>query len=133
VGICFQRRLVLTVRWAAPIFAICAAACGSIDHDLYTVRTLYHEARYEDAQAWLTPLSERYFDMTKSQRAALHFFAGMTAYRLAQRDDARHELALAAHIEHEQQGGGPFTSDELVLLYRTLEELRNDRAALMNR
>jgi len=95
------------------------------------VRTLYREARYEDTQTWLAPLSERYFDMTKAQRASWHFFAGMTAYRLAQRDDARHELALAAYIEREQ--GGQFTSDELMLLYRTLEELKHDRAALMNR
>jgi len=103
------------------LWGCAAAACGSVDHDLRAARTLYSDARYEDAEARLAQLRNDYAEMSKPQRAALHFLTGMTAYRLGQPDEALHELALAAHAVREQNN--PLGTEQLALLYRTLEEL----------
>lgn len=103
------------------------AACGGVEQDLRTATQLYADARYEAVQAWITQLRSDYPDMDGRQRAELHYLSGMTAYRLMQPDEALHELALAAHAAREQTNA--LRSEQLALLYRTLEELTASRAA----
>lgn len=122
VNFCVHRLRTQWLRGLVLIYVIYAvAACGSVDHDLQVARALYRDARYEAAEAWLEQLRGDYADMSKSQRAVLHFLTGMTAYRLGQSDEALHELALAAHAAREQ--ANPLGTEQLALLYRTLEEL----------
>ena len=125
----FIRHRVAIACWSSWLgFGACAAAaCGSVDHDLQTARALYSDARYEDADARLVELRSEYADLSKPQRATLHFLSGMTAYRLGQPDEALHELALAAHAARDQ--ASPLGTEQLALLYRTLEELMESRHA----
>jgi len=97
------------------------AACGGVEQDLRTATQLYADARYEAVQAWIAQLRGDYPDMDGRQRAEFHYLSGMTAYRLTQSDEALHELALAAHAAREQPNA--LRSEQLALLYRTLEEL----------
>lgn len=101
------------------------AACGGVEQDLRTATQLYADARYEVVQAWITQLRNDYPDMDGRQRAEFHYLSGMTAYRLTQQDEALHELALAAHGAREQPNA--LRSEQLALLYRTLEELTASR------
>jgi hypothetical protein len=115
------------LRQAALAGVWLVAACGGVDQDLRTATQLYADARYEAVQAWIAQLRGDYPDMDARQRAEFHYLSGMTAYRLSQPDEALHELALAAHAAREQQSG--LRSEQLALLYRTLEELTARSAA----
>lgn len=97
------------------------AACGGSERDLRAASALYADARYEAVQAWLTQLRDEYPEMSGAELAQFHYLSGMTAYRLSQQDEALHELALAAHAAREQPSA--LASEQLALLYRTLEEL----------
>jgi hypothetical protein len=99
----------------------------SVSQDLHAVTELYRDARYEAAQAWFVQLRLEYADMTPSERATFHYLSGMTAYRLAQSEEALHELALAAHSAREQPAA--LDAPQLAVLYRTLEELTATRAS----
>jgi len=125
----FNRHRVAIACWFWGLgFGACAAAgCGSVDHDLQSARALYSDARYEDADARLAQLRSEYVDLSKPQRATLHFLSGMTAYRLGQPDEALHELALAAHAARDQASPSPLGTEQLALLYRTLEVLMESR------
>jgi hypothetical protein len=101
------------------------AACAGSQRDLRAASALYADARYEAVQAWLTQLSADYPDMSGPELAQFHYLSGMTAYRLSQQDEALHELALAAHAAREQPSA--LGSEQLALLYRTLEELAAKR------
>jgi hypothetical protein len=104
-----------------------SAGCVGTGHDLNDVGALYRDARYEAAQAWVIALRADYPEMTPAQRALYHFLSGMTAYRLAQPDEAGHELALAAHAVREHPSA--LATNQLAVLYRTLEELTPPSAA----
>jgi len=110
----------------ATVLATAAASCTGVDYDLRAADKLYRDARYEAVQAWTAQLRRTYSDLDPTQRASFHYLSGMTAYRLGQPEDARHELALAAHAAREQAKA--LSSEQLALLYRTLEELMANRA-----
>jgi len=93
---------------------------------LRAVTVLYADARYEAVQAWLAQLRDDYPEMSGAELAQFHYLSGMTAYRLSQSDEALHELALAAHAAREQPSA--LGSEQLALLYRTLEELSANRS-----
>lgn len=108
-------------RLAFAALAVVFVACSGVDYDLRTASELYRDARYEAVQAWIAQLRREYSQMDASQRATFHYLSGMTAYRLAQREEALHELALAANgARVSSQALG---SEQVALLYRTLEEL----------
>lgn len=102
-----------------------SAACSGVEYDLRAAHELYRDARYEAVQAWTAQLRREYGSMDPTQRASFHYLSGMTAYRLGQAEDALHELALAAHAAREQAKA--LSSEQLALLYRTLEELMASR------
>ena len=117
---------------AAPalccVFSFCLfalASCSGSQRDLRAVSALYADARYEAVQAWLAQLRDDYPDLTGPELAQFHYLSGMTAYRLSQPEEALHELALAAHAAREQPSA--LGSEQLALLYRTLEELAEKR------
>lgn len=110
----------------ATVLATAAAACSGADYDLRAADMLYRDARYEAVQAWTAQLRRAYAEMDATQRTSFHYLSGMTAYRLGQPEDALHELALAAHAAREQAKA--LSSEQLALLYRTLEELMANRA-----
>lgn len=55
----------------------------------------YEEARYEAVLVWLAELESELPRMTRAERSRFLYLRGMSAYRLGQRDDAVHYLALA--------------------------------------
>jgi hypothetical protein len=108
-------------RLAFAAMVVVCVACSGVDYDLRTASELYRDARYEAVQAWIAQLRREYSQMDATQRATFHYLSGMTAYRLAQREEALHELALAAHgARTSSEALGP---EQVALLYRTLEEL----------
>jgi hypothetical protein len=82
---------------------------------------LYRDARYEQAQAWFATLRFDYAEMDAAQRTKFHYLSGMTAYRLAQPQEALHSLALAAQAVRAQPNA--LDTEQLAVLYRTLDEL----------
>jgi hypothetical protein len=116
------RSVVLVACFATSLASI---ACNGTQRDLRAVTALYADARYEAVQAWLAQLHDDYPEMSGAELAQFHYLSGMAAYRLSQPDDALHELALAAHAAREQPSA--LNSDQLALLYRTLEELSANR------
>ena len=107
------------VVFAALIYA--AVGCTSVTADLTTARDLYRDARYEDASVWLADLESELPGMNTTDRATYHFLAGMTAYRLAQYQDALHDLALSAYVVSTQENA--LTPTQRAVLERTLAEL----------
>ena len=72
-----------------------ASACTSAATDLRSAQDLYRDARYEQAAAWLDALEPELQQMSSAERARFYYLRGMSAFRLGQRADALHYLALA--------------------------------------
>ena len=94
-------------RYRAPVLARIAAiaglavalssvlGCTSPATDLRSAQDLYRDARYEQAAAWLDALEPELQRMSSAERARFYYLRGMSAFRLGQRADALHYLALA--------------------------------------
>jgi hypothetical protein len=98
-----------SARWVSLIIACCwlAAGCASLSGELHRVELLYKDARYEEAQLWLSDLERQAAAMSKSDLARLYYLRGMTAFRLGQHDDALHFLVLADRLNAEDSGRLP--------------------------
>ena len=107
------------------VFCLGLSACAGSQRDLRAAAALYADARYEAVQAWLEQLRDDYPDLSGEELAQFYYLSGMTAYRLSQADEALHSLALAAHAARERPNA--LGSEQLALLYRTLEELAEKR------
>lgn len=118
-----------TLRSAFLVVALCVAAsgCTSVTSDLATARDLYRDARYEAAATWLEDLKSEVPGMNTTDRATYHYLRGMTAYRLAQFQDALHDLAVSAYVVSMQENA--LTPTQRSVLERTLEELTPDDAS----
>jgi hypothetical protein len=79
----------------ASSIAILATGCTSPGTDLRSAQDLYRDARYEQAAAWLDALEPELQTMSSAERARFYYLRGMSAFRLGQRADALHYLALA--------------------------------------
>ena len=79
--------------------------CTSVRSDLGTARELYRAARSEESAAWLNALTDELPSMRLRDRTTYHYLRGMTLYRLAQNQDALHELAEGRTILRLQNGG----------------------------
>ena len=71
------------------------SGCASVTSDLQRAQLLYKDARYEETEAWLGELEHDAPSMSPAELARFHYLRGMTAFRLGQRDEALHFLALA--------------------------------------
>ena len=86
--------------WLACLLAVWGLlGCSALSDDLERARLLYKEAHYEAGTEWLVELESMTGTMTSVQRASFYYLRGMTAYRLGQRQDALHYLALAAELQ----------------------------------
>jgi hypothetical protein len=95
VRCCFGS-LSLTLAAVRLALASCLAlGCTSPATDLRSAQDLYRDARYEQAAAWLDALEPELQGMSKAERARFYYLRGMSAFRLGQRADALHYLALA--------------------------------------
>ena len=72
-----------------------ALGCAGLSDDLRRARKSYAAAAYEDALTWLDAVERDIPGAERHDQAAWHYLRGMTAYRLGERRDARHYLALA--------------------------------------
>lgn len=109
------------VRWVLLGAWLSAVGCVALASELETAATLYDDAHYEAAQRWLEELSGQSGSMTRTQQARYYYLRGMTAYRLRQRQDALHYLALARVAA--DSTGAALRPERRVILERTLREL----------
>jgi len=69
-------------------------SCTTLNDDLTRAQTAFEQARYEDAEAWLTDLEPSLPKFEPLDRARYYYLAGMSAHRIGQHARARHALAL---------------------------------------
>ncbi len=98
-----------------------AVGCTSIAGDLRTAEVLYKDARYEQAQLWLVDLERERAAMDSDDLARFYYLRGMAAFRLGQREDALHYLALAEVLSAEDENVLP--SDWRSTMQRTLQDI----------
>jgi hypothetical protein len=108
-------------RVLASACLLVVSACTGVTQDLDLVSSLYRDARYEAAEAWLRELEVDAPGMNLRQRARFHYLRGMTAYRLYLYPEALHDLALAASAV--ASTGDALTDAQRNLLDQTLAEV----------
>lgn len=99
-----------------------AAGCAALSDDMRRAETAFDEARYEDVEVWLQALEPDVADMDVEMRARYYYLRGTTAFRLHDRTDARHYLALAR--EESAQDPAMFKPQWRRELERMLQELK---------
>lgn len=85
-----------TAAWSTlwvVLFSV-GSACTSLGDDVRRAEQAFSEARYEDVEEWLSDLEPSLGKMSTPLRARYYYLAGMSAYRIGQRPEARHALAL---------------------------------------
>ena len=119
-------------RAAVLVALVWGAGCVSFRSDLARAEALYVDARYEEAEVWFEALAPELRRVPAVDRLRYHYLRGMTAYRLEERDDALHHLALAYELQ-ERAPEGSLAPPQAAQLRRLLEELtprgRTHRAA----
>jgi hypothetical protein len=105
----------------ALLLATAVAGCTTLNSDLQKAQSLYSDARYEDALSWLAQIEREEDAMAPGQRARFNYLRGMTAFRLGQRDDALHYLALASALLAEDDARLP--DRWRPVMRRTLDEI----------
>jgi hypothetical protein len=103
-----------------------AAGCGALASELHTAEVRYDEARYDEALVWLGDLEDDLPDMDADEQARFYFLRGMTAYRVGDRDEALHYLALAREVTEGTDAALPEAWQPQ--LVSTLDELMPDSA-----
>ena len=104
-----------------------ALGCAGLADDIRRARKSYAAAAYEDALTWLEAVERDIPAAERHDQAAWHYLRGMTAYRLGDRRDARHYLALA-HVIAGDDGVG-LQPEWRRTLAITLTELSNEAPA----
>lgn len=107
--------------FAAIVLVTALVGCTSLASDLHKAQSLYTDARYEDALAWLAQIEGAEDGMGAGERARFYYLRGMTAFRLGQRDDALHYLALASALLREDRTRLP--EPWRPVMQRTLDEI----------
>ncbi len=106
--------------WIA-LFCAALLSCAALRDDLRRAEQAFGQARYENAQVWLTDLEPSVPQMDKELRARFYYLYGMTAFRTGDKVRARHYLALC-RAEAGDTGLG-LTPDWRTNLVTTLSEL----------
>jgi hypothetical protein len=114
------------VAMSASMLAL-ALGCAGLSDDIRRARKSYAAAAYEDALTWLGAVESDIPAAERHDQAAWHYLRGMTAYRLGDRRDARHYLALA-HVIAGEDGVG-LQPEWRRTLAITLAELRDETPA----
>lgn len=108
----------------AILVAVCCSGCAALSEDLQRGEEAFEQASYEEALVWFADLDDDVPRMDTDMQARFYYLRGMTSYRLGQRDDALHYLAICREV----------TGDDARLLRpewaqnvtRTLDELTPD-------
>lgn len=87
------RPMLRALIWVLSLVVI--VGCASTKSDLERAMSHYEDARYETVVLWLNELEPELARMTPAERSTFLYLRGMSSYRLGQRDDALHFLALA--------------------------------------
>lgn len=95
--------------------------CAALRDDLRHAEQAFSEARYENAQTWLSDLEPSVPEMDRELRSRFYYLSGMTAFRTGERARARHYLALCR--EEAGESGVGLTPDWRTNLSATLLEL----------
>jgi len=77
-----------------PVFCVLLFGCAALRDDLRRAEAAFGEARYENAQVWLSDLEPSVPEMDRELRARFYYLSGMTAFRTGDAKRARHYLAL---------------------------------------
>jgi hypothetical protein len=110
-------------HWIA-IVGLCAAttaACSNYRDDLDRAASHYNRNQYENALALLQPLELDVDSLSDQERSQYAYYRGMSHFRLNQRRDARHWLAVAA--AGEKAHNGSLGTEEQKRVTDTLDEL----------
>lgn len=109
------------MRWLGLLpLLLLVIGCGALREDLNRAQQSYEEARYQDTLTWLEGLERDVPAMEPPLRARYYYLRGMTTYRLDERSDALHYLALA---REEASAGRGLDPDQQKQMARALEEL----------
>lgn len=85
-------------HWLAIGAITALTACTTLEADLATAHRLYRDAHYEAAERWLVEVEREATTLPTADRARFYYLRGMCAYRLGQREDARHYLVLGSQL-----------------------------------
>lgn len=99
-----------------------AAGCSAVRDDVARAQSAYDAARFEDARVWLDARADDVPLMDRRLSARFHYLRGMTAYRLSDRPNALHDLALARELAGDRGLG--LSEEQRRILERTLDELQ---------
>ncbi len=110
------------------VLAAAALGCGGVADDLTRAESAYDQAQYDTAEVWLLDLDRSVASMDVGQRARYFYVRGMTSYRLGQRDDALHFLALAREEAGNEQASA-LPEQQRRTMERALTELTPTEAA----
>ena len=84
--------------------ALMAAGCASATKDLREGEKAYQSAHYEDAIIWFEAIEGDVPKLSADDRVRYHYYRGMSAYRLSDRDEALYHLALARELAAHERG-----------------------------
>jgi hypothetical protein len=93
-------------RWIAPFAfaALLGSGCATYTEDLNRGQVHYQMNDHERALAVFRALEPDLDSFGPADRARYAYLHGMTAYRMSQRDEARHWLAIARVIDVKHPG-----------------------------
>lgn len=95
--------------------------CGRLEEHVRHANDAYHASRYRDAEEWLERVEADVGELDHRTQTRFYFVRGMSSFRLDERQDALHYLALARELSREDDG--ELSEDEAGQLARALEEL----------
>lgn len=104
-----------------------SAGCAQQRDNMRRAEDHYAAARYDAAARWWAELEPEVGGMSLDMRTRYYYLRGMTAFRLQQRFEARHYLAIARELNGDD--GAVLGSSWTATLSRTLGELGVDRGA----
>jgi len=113
--------LILMVALAIP-------GCAALSDDLRRAEAAYSAARYEHAMTWLVELDPSIPQMEVDERARYYFMRGMSAYRLGERREALHYLALSREIAGPEAQA--LRSEWRQAIERTIDEIEAESTAV---
>jgi hypothetical protein len=98
------------------------AGCSASLTELGQAQTAYDDARFERAKVWLDDLESKVPSLDTQHRLAYWYLRGMSEYRLADRSNALHDLALARELDL-SEGGPRLREEQREHLMRALADL----------
>lgn len=114
-----MERSLLVVVLASVLGA--SPGCAAVQDDMQRAEVSYEQARYEDSLVWLRDLEGEAPAMDVALRARYFYLRGMTEYRLGNRANALHYLAVAREVTGDQGAG--LRPEWRQIMERTLIEL----------